>query len=258
LFGTKTDISVFMTHVAITIIVALLASLLIAQTLVPMLAARIKPPPQPKEGAFMSRLTDRYGRSLGWILKHPFSTGVGVIVTIIIGIMPMALEMVKMDMFPQDSGRRLFMPYHIQGQHPLERIEDTVDTIEDYLFAHQEEFNIRSIYSYYDKGRAESTLLLTSEDDATLSTQEIIEKIETDLPVIAIGKPSFSFDQQGGGGGESFSIQISGDSTTRLNDLALDVVRILESVEGLKDVLDDGELGEREIRVSIEIGRAHV
>ena len=30
MFGTKTDISVFMTHVGITIIVALLASLLIA------------------------------------------------------------------------------------------------------------------------------------------------------------------------------------------------------------------------------------
>ena len=45
--GTKTDIMVFLTHVAITIIVALLASLLIAQTLVPMLAARVAVPPPP-------------------------------------------------------------------------------------------------------------------------------------------------------------------------------------------------------------------
>jgi|TARA_B110000116_G_scaffold220201_1_gene198284 HAE1 family hydrophobic/amphiphilic exporter-1 len=41
MFGAQTDISVFMTHVGVTIIVALLASLFIAQTLVPMLAARI-------------------------------------------------------------------------------------------------------------------------------------------------------------------------------------------------------------------------
>ena len=41
IFGVKTDIMVFLTQVAITIIVALLASLLIAQTLVPMLAARV-------------------------------------------------------------------------------------------------------------------------------------------------------------------------------------------------------------------------
>ena len=256
MFGTKTDISVFMTHVAITIIVALLASLLIAQTLVPMLAARIKPPPQPKDGAWMSRLTKRYARSLDWILRHPFSTSLGILATLIIGILPMALQLVKMDMFPQESGRRLFLPYHIEGQHPLSRIESTVDRLEKYFFDNKEEFNIRSVYSYYDKGRAESTLLLTSEDDATLSTLEVIERIEENLPVIAIGKPSFKFEQQGGGGNESFSIQIAGDSTSRLNDLSVDVIRTLESVEGLENVLSDSELGEREVRVSIDRTRA--
>ena len=256
MFGTKTDISVFMTHVAITIIVALLASLLIAQTLVPMLAARIKPPPQPKDGAWMSRLTKRYARSLDWILRHPFSTSLGILATLIIGILPMALQLVKMDMFPQESGRRLFLPYHIEGQHPLSRIESTVDTLEKYFFDNKEEFNIRSVYSYYDKGRAESTLLLTSEDDATLSTLEVIERIEENLPVIAIGKPSFKFEQQGGGGNDSFSIQIAGDSTSRLNDLSVDVIRTLESVEGLENVLSDSELGEREVRVSIDRTRA--
>jgi HAE1 family hydrophobic/amphiphilic exporter-1 len=230
--------------------------LLIAQTLVPMLAARIKPPPQPKDGAWMSRLTKRYARSLDWILRHPFSTSLGILATLIIGILPMALQLVKMDMFPQESGRRLFLPYHIEGQHPLSRIESTVDTLEKYFFDNKEEFNIRSVYSYYDKGRAESTLLLTSEDDATLSTLEVIERIEENLPVIAIGKPSFKFEQQGGGGNDSFSIQIAGDSTSRLNDLSVDVIRTLESVEGLENVLSDSELGEREVRVSIDRTRA--
>jgi HAE1 family hydrophobic/amphiphilic exporter-1 len=257
MFGTKTDISVFMTHVAITIIVALLASLLIAQTLVPMLTARIKPPPPPKEGAFMSRLTKRYAKSLGWSLRHPFWTSVGISLTLLIGMLPMMLDLVKFDMFPQESGRRLFLPYHIEGQHPLERIEDTVDVMEQYFFDNQEEFNIRSVYSYFDKGRAESTLLLTSEDDATASTKEIIERIEENLPVIAIGKPSFQFDQQGGGdGGEAFSIQVSGDSTSLLNEMSVDIIRTLESVAGLQDVRSDAELGEHEVRVSIDRVRA--
>ena len=257
MFGTKTDISVFMTHVAITIIVALLASLLIAQTLVPMLTARIKPPPPPKEGAFMARLTKRYAKSLGWSLRHPFWTSVGIGLTLLIGMLPMMLDLVKFDMFPQESGRRLFLPYHIEGQHPLERIEDTVDLMEQYFFDNQEEFNIRSVYSYFDKGRAQSTLLLTSEDDATASTKDIIKRIEENLPVIAIGKPSFQFDQQGGGdSGEAFSIQISGDSTSLLNEMSVDVIRTLESVEGLQDVRSDAELGEHEVRVTIDRVRA--
>ena len=253
-FGAQVDITIFLTHVAITIIVALLASLLIAQTLVPMLAARVAVPPLPKEGGLMSRLTGRYVRSLEWIIGHRWWAALGIVMICVIGILPMALQLVKFDMFPQDVGRRLFMPYHVEGQHSLERIESTVDTIEEYLYSRQEEFNIRSIYSYFDQGRAESTILLTDEDDATLSTKEIIERIEKDLPAIAIGEPSFQFDQQGGG--EGFSIQLSGDSTQILNDLSVDVVRALESIDGLKDVQSDSQSGDREVRVSIDRTRA--
>jgi len=254
MFGTKTDITVFLTHVAITIIVALIASLLIAQTLVPMLAARVAVPPQPKSGTWMDRLTNRYVGALRWEIRHPWWSALGILLICIIGVLPMMLNLVKVDMFPQDVGRRLFMPYHIEGQHSLERMEATVNTIEEYLYANQEEFNIRSVYSYFDLERAESTLLLTDEDEATLSTKEIIERIEKDLPTIAIGKPSFQFDQQGGG--EGFSLQLSGDSTEVLNDLSIGVVRALSSVEGLKDVRSDAESGEKEVRVTIDRDRA--
>jgi hydrophobic/amphiphilic exporter-1 (mainly G- bacteria), HAE1 family len=252
--GAKTDMSIFLSHVAITIIVALVASLFIAQTLVPMLAARIAVPPQPKSGTWMSRLTSRYAASLEWILAHRWWAALGIGLVCLIGILPLLLNVVKFDMFPQDVGRRLFMPYHVEGQHSLERIEQSVDKIEDYLYSRQEEFNIRSIYSYFDQGRAESTILLTDKDDATLSTKEIIALIEADLPQLAIGKPSFSFDQQGGGDG--FTLQISGDSTEVLNDLAVEIARSLATVEGLKDVRSDGESGNKEVRVIIDRTRA--
>ncbi len=254
MFGAKTDISVFMTHVGITIIVALLASLFIAQTLVPMLAVRVPPPPIPKEGAFISRLTNRYVASLGWILTRPWKTFGGVMLICLIGISPLLLDLIKFDAFPQDAGRRLYMPLHIEGQHPLERVEDAVDTIENYLFENQEDFDIRSVYSYYEKGYAETVILLTEEEDATLSTTEVLERIEANLPVIAIGKPSFQFEQQGGGDG--FSLQISGDSTAILNDIGVNVARSLASVRGLEDVRSDADLGEREIRVKIDRVRA--
>lgn len=254
IIGTKNDIMVFLTHVAVTIIVALLASLLIAQTLVPMLAARVSIPPRPKAGAWIERLTRRYVNSLKWVLTRPWWTALGIFLICVIGILPLVLNLVKFDTFPQDVGRRLFMPYHVEGQHSLERVEATVDQIEEYLFSRQEEFNIRSIYSFYEPGRAESTLLLTDEDDATLSTKEIIERIEKDMPTIAIGKPSFKFDQQGGG--EGFSLQLSGDSTVILNALGDDVARAIATIDGLKDVRSDAESGDREVRVHIDRDRA--
>jgi HAE1 family hydrophobic/amphiphilic exporter-1 len=241
IFGARTDITIFLTHVAITIIVALLASLLIAQTLVPMLASRIRVPPKPKSGAWISRLTERYTTSLEWIIGHRWWTALGILMVCVIGILPMALQLV-------------YMPYHVEGQHSLERVEQSVDKIEDYLYSRQEEFNIRSVYSYFNQSLAESVILLTDEDDATLSTKDIIALIEKDLPQLALGKPSFSFDQQGGGDG--FTIQISGDSTEVLNDLSVDIARVLSGVEGLKDVRGDGESGNKEVRVSIDRTRA--
>ncbi len=247
IFGAQTDMTIFLTHVAVTIIVALIASLVIAQTLVPMLAARVAVPPQPKKGAWISRLTNRYVASLKWILSHRWWSGLGIVMVCVIGVLPMALDLVKFDMFPQDVGRRLYMPYHIEGQHPLEQVESAVDTIEDYLYSHQEELNIRSVYSYYRQDHAESLILLTEEEDATFSTREIIERIEKDMPTLAIGKPSFKFDQQGGG--EGFTVQVSGDSTAVLNTLSVDVVRALSTVEGLKNVRSDAETGDRKYRL---------
>ena len=252
--GTKNDIMVFLTHVAVTIIVALLASLLIAQTLVPMLAARIRLPKPPSSGALIPRLTRGYTKSLRWICGHPWWTGLGILITCVIGVLPLMLQLVKFDMFPQDVGRRLYMQYHIEGRHPVERVEAAVDTVEKYLFSRQEEFNIRSVYSYYDQGQAQSALLLTEEEDATLSTKEIIKRIEADMPTLAIGKPTFQFDQQGGG--EGFTVQISGDSTELLNELGTEVARALSSIEGLKDVRSDAEAGEKEVRVAIDRDRA--
>jgi len=249
IFGAQTEITIFLTHVAVTIIVALIASLLIAQTLVPMLAARIAVPPQPKPGAWISRLTARYMASLEWMLGHRWWTALGISLVCLIGAAPLMLDLVKFDMFPREAGRRLFLPYHVEGQHSLQRVEQSVNKIEDYLYANQEDLNIRSVYSYFDQGRAESTLLLTSDDDATRSTKEIIRLIEEGLPQIAIGKPSFSFDQQGGGDG--FTVQISGDSTEVLNDLSVGIARSLESIEGLRDVRSDGELGNKEVRVVV-------
>jgi len=256
IFGTKSDMSVFLTHVAITIIVALLASLAIAQTLVPMLAARVAIPKNQGNGPIMGRLTRGYERALGWQLLHPWWTALGIALTCAVGILPLILGLVKFDMFPQDAGRRLNMPYHIEGEHALEKVEQAVEQVESYLYDNQEAFNIRSVYSYYQQDFAVSTILLTDEEDATRPTTEIIDAIMENLPTLAIGKPSFDWNQQGGG--EGFSLQVSGDSTQVLNGIGDELMRALGSIDGLERVRTDGEAGEREVRITVDRERAAI
>ena len=252
LFGEQVDIIVFLKHVAITISVALIASLIISQTLIPMLAARLKPPKPGSEGKVMPWLTRKYVNGLGWTLKHHWWTLVGIILIIVTG--GVAKSFVEFDAFPQESARRIFLPYHIEGTFPLKRIEEAVDEIEEVLYANQEKWDIVAVYSYFEQGMAQSTILLKDKKEATLSTKVIMEQILEALPEIIIGKPSFQHDQQGGG--EGFSLQILGDSTERLTDISLDVAATLANVEGLETLRTDATAGEREVRVVVDRERA--
>ncbi len=253
MFGEKTQITVFLVHVAITIAVAMTASLVIAQTLVPMLASHIAPPPRPRQGTWMARLTNGYITSLRWTLAHPWWTALCVILILGSVFIPIKF-LVKFDTFPQEMSRRLFMPYHIEGVHPLEQIEAAVNKVEDYLYDNQESLDIISVYSYFDTERAQSTILLKDGDDATVPTKEIVERIKEELPEIVIGKPSFEFQQQGGG--EGFSLQLAGDSTAELTSLSKDVIRILSSLEGLTDLRSTTSAGDWEVRVKVDRQRA--
>ena len=255
MFGTQTDITVFLSHVSTTIIVALLASLLIAQTLVPMLAARVRlPGPKPGRGRLIASVTRRYVAMLEWILPRPWKTFGLIVLTCAIGVSPMALQLVKFDAFPQETSRRLFLDYRIEGQHPLDRVEAAVDRIEAYLFENRNALDIETVYSYYEKSEAGTVILLNDDEKARVSTATVLEKMKSELPDLAIGSPTFDFNQQGGGDG--FSLQISGESTSRLNEIGADVVRVLASLDGLEDVRTDAELGEREVQVIVDRSRA--
>ncbi|MCG8432736.1 MAG: efflux RND transporter permease subunit, partial [Gammaproteobacteria bacterium] len=254
IFGTKADINVFLEHVAITIIVSLIASLFISLTMIPMIASRIEVPAAASSG-FMESVKSRYRRYLSWSLDHRWKIVSATFAIMVGGIGLMSSDAVKKDMFPQEASRRLFMPYHLEGTYSLERVEQTVYTIENYLYDNADEFEIRSVYSYFEPGRAESTILLKEkEDGAEKSVEEIKEAIRENLPNIVIGKPSFEFNQTGNQDG--VSIMLLGDSSEELNGLSREVARILNSVEGLADVRANTAGADREVQIVVNRDRA--
>lgn len=253
-FGEKIDITVFLEHVAITIIVSLVASLFISLTIIPMVAARVDTPPS-AGGRIMRGLRARYLRFLPWSLRHRAFIFFMAIVVLVAGFGIMASPLVKKDMFPEETDRRLFLQYNLDAAYSLERVEEAVNRIEHYLYANKDAFEIRSVYSYFDPSRAESTILLKEpEDGATRSIEEIREAIRENLPELAIGKPSFDFNQAGNQDG--VSIQLMGESSDVLFALGEEVARILETVGGLTDVRTDTTGGDREVQVRVDRDRA--
>jgi HAE1 family hydrophobic/amphiphilic exporter-1 len=254
-FGERNQMSIFLVHVAVPIVVAMLASLVIAQTLLPMLAARMPPPPAVAAGSWFGRLQDRYARTLDWAMSHRKWMA---LITVLIVVSPVPLFMLKLakvDPFPQEASRTLMINYHIEGSHPMERVEEAVKRVEAYISANKERFDVETYYSFWLNDQANTRLYLTDKDEAKVPAAEVMERVVADMPEIIIGKPNFTFDE-GAGGSTSFSLQLSGESTERLAEISREVAHRLSSVPGLEAVRSEAGTGEQEVQVIVNRDRA--
>jgi HAE1 family hydrophobic/amphiphilic exporter-1 len=254
-FGEDNEMSLYLVHVAVPIVVAMIASLLVAQTLIPMLAARMSPPPPVAETSLFGRLQRRYTRTLSWAMDHPKTMGLITLLLLLSPVPLFVLKLAKVDPFPQEASRTLFLPYHLDGSYPMDRVEQAVNRIEAYVEENKERFDIETYYSLWLTDQAYTRLYLKPKDEATVSAAEVMDRFLKDLPEIIIGKPSFSFDQ-GAAGSSSFSMQLSGESTERLADISRDVARRLSSVPGLEAVRSEAGTGEEEVQVIVNRDRA--
>ena len=235
---------------AIALCIALVASLILAQTVVPLLAHKFKYKPKAEKQTVVDKGIDYYAKMLGWTLGHPKWTGL-IIVLILFSIM-IPTTFVKFDIFPdQDSDRRLRLFYHVNDNYTVEEVEKAVDVVEDYLYKNKDEFEINSVYTYYEDGYASSTILLHKDDKAHKSQTEIREMIRKNLPKIAIGNPGF--DRQSSSGGEDgIRIKLIGKSSEELAHLSKEVAWTLSKIPGLRDVRSEAEGGEKEVHVIVD------
>lgn len=252
IMSQRDQISVFLKHIAITICIALGVSLLISQTIVPMLASRVPPRTKKKETA-IDRLQLRYGRALSWTLAHRRAT-----LAIIAGVLLSAavpIKFVKVQMFGDQEERRLRLFYNVNGSYALEKVEAAVDVVEEYLFGREDDFEIESVYSVYGHFYATTTILLKSGKEAKKSRTEIEEAIRKDMPILVIANPSFDF-RSTFGDAKSVRVRLTGKSSEHLAELSRDIAWTISRVPGFKDVRSEAETGETEVRVTVDRERA--
>ncbi len=246
-------ISQHMYYVGMAIIISLIASLLISLTVIPLLTSRIKPPKEIKR-TFIDAFADQYAKLLSWTLRHRVVAVSGMVGIFLSTGVIMGSGLLGVDMFPEVEERRIFLQYNLNGAYTLDRVKQAVDRVEEYLYDHQEEFEIESVYTYYQNEFAQSTINLVAEDESRLAVREVKRLIEEDLPVITIGELSFEYVSRSGG--ESIQVFVNGESINELEKLADEVERRLAQIEGFADVRSEAEAGTDEIRLKIDRVRA--
>ena len=239
-------------HVAVSIIIALLASLLISLTVIPLLTSRIKPPEPSTQKTVIDNMEAFYARILAWLMNHRYASSGFILLIVVSTAIPM--QVMNMDMFPSNEGRELRLHYNLHSNYTLDEVEKNVDRIEEYLYDNQNRFEIGSVYTYYRTDFAMSTLLLTEGDSAQKSVEVLKQAIADSLPEISIGAPSFEYRDMGGG--DAVTIYLIGESTERLIALSDNVTWRLEQLEGITDVRTEAEAGSREARLVVDRERA--
>ena len=256
LFGDRNMISIYMAQIAITISVSLLASWLVAVSLIPMLSARLKTPPAvASQRGFIHRLQDRYAHFLRWTLEHRGKSVMGILLIIAISVIPAALT--KSNMFGGDDAGEINIFYQWQGAYTRDQMSDEIARVERYLDANRKRFHIKQVASRFSEGGWAGTNV-ELDSKAPELTERITEEMRKDMPKSARAK--IGIGQQGGPGSDmdnkKIEVRLVGDSTQTLNDLSADVVPILSRLPQLRDVRVDSGDQNTELVVRVDRERA--
>jgi len=254
-FGAEDMISLYMMHVAASIVSALIISLFLSITVVPLILSKIKSKPQKTQDGWFDKLKEKYASTLKFSLNHRWFTVMFLIVIVGIGLFAQS-QMKREDGFDRGGTRVIWMRYNIDGSFSLERMKRDIDKVENYLYDNQEKFEFSSVYTYYNEnGRATTGIYLIDEEDATKSIADIKAAIIKDLPKITIGTPGFRRNR-GGGGSESISIYLQGDSQDVLQELLPSILLDLNQVDGVSGAQVEKSNDREELQVIVDRDRA--
>ncbi|HNV77873.1 MAG TPA: efflux RND transporter permease subunit [Thermomonas sp.] len=251
MFGEKNIITIYLGQLAATISFSLLASWLVAISLIPMLSARMKTPPALKS-PFITAMQARYARALRWTLGHRGWSVAGILAISLLSIYPMTHTQGGGD---DNDPSEINIFYQWKGAYSKEEMGKEVARVEAFVNANRKPFHVERVYSRYsEQGWAQTRLFLDIEDPE--QSKKIAEDVRKGLPKSARANLGIGWPGGQGNEGEGITFSLIGDSTQTLQELAGDILPMLARNPKLRDVRIDTGDANTELRVQVNRERA--
>lgn len=227
----------------------MLASLVIAFTLVPLLAVRLLRGSMPAPGRAMTAVNQGYRALLDRILDHRLATAVFAIAIFAAG--GWVLAGLPRELMPEQDNRFIRMGISTPRGISSEERSDIFRQAETVLLERADEFEITNVSAF--SGQNFSSLFMTIRpfsEGGVKSTAEISQAIQSALPVI----PGVEWQQRRGFGRVSgVQVRLVGESTAELALLADQVQVLLEAtVPGVSNLENSLASGAEEVRVRVD------
>jgi len=249
-------LSFFLGQIGFPVCVGLVASLVVALTLLPLATARLVPGHTPAPPRVIVWLENGYARLLDMTLRRRLEATLLAALVFASTWYPMSRVTVTDQSESAINDFRIFveMPQSFTWQ---ERV-DVMLEYEATLGALREELGVRSVVSRVGGrwGRPNVRCFLVPSDERPLEVPEIIERAHGALRQIPGVRTSLSW-QSGAGATDSLTVSIAGPDSRRLAEMAEEVSRRLRFIEGVSSVrAESGEDGQPEMHFVVDRERA--
>jgi HAE1 family hydrophobic/amphiphilic exporter-1 len=252
--GADNELSTWLKEVGITISITLGCSLFVSLTIIPLLASLILSRKAKKETKFINKLQDGYIAILRWTNKHRYPTFFIIVFVLCLGLLPVLFGWVNTKPFSESGIKknRLGINYEFFDYFYKSEVEEYVSRMEDYLYEHEEDFRIESVYSWFGDNDAVTIITFDQEDVGDEEIKRMRNKIREEHPVLPGCKIGFWQDETDEGSRvQRISVSFYGEDTEFLSTLADEAVFRISKMEGMQDVRSSLVSGEKEVRVTL-------
>ena len=247
----------FMRDFGITVSVALVASFVVAVTIVPMVASRIFAGDEKPKQRFILKMEAAYRWFMRGFLKLRF---LSLIMMAVLGFLAYYLfNNIAREFYANVAEREIEFNVLLERSFSLEAMEKVYSQLENLLLEHKEELEIKSVSSRFSNNSTRRgqywgnlSIILTEEGDMT-PTLELREKIEKMFPVMPGVEYRLGRMRRMGGGSEmGIALEVTGDDPAVLEIWSNVIKSKLSQMPGLSNVQTSLETGDDEIHFSAD------
>jgi len=260
-FMSQSGFGRFMKDFALTISLALIASLLVALTFIPLAGSRLLSGKAREKARWLVKLTSIYERVISFTIKN-WKTKL-LVVGLAIGIFFTSFQILKSierEYMPQSDEREIDISVYMPRSFTLQEMKALFKHFEEILLPRKEELAINHLTTDFGtrslrQGRFRGSLELNLEDKGP-SVTEIKERLKELLPRRAGIEYEFGqrFGRHGHFGG--IEVELIGLDYTKLTELAPMVIEKLRTVENVEDITSDLEGGDTQLMVQVDREKA--
>jgi HAE1 family hydrophobic/amphiphilic exporter-1 len=232
------------TPLALTVSFALLSSLVVAVTLVPMLSSNLLSKVISEEGKrywfdrFLDWVRDKYGNGLRRVLKFRKTTIVSTFL-IVIGSLAM-LPLIGAELIPASDQGQAQITVETEPGSTYEYNEQILEKVNEKLAPYEEymEVNFLSMGGAAGPGGGGGSsgsymIQLVPLDERDISTNDFVRELDEELASIPGADISISTLESGMNFGDPISIELNGPEHAVLRDISAEIVEEISAIDGV-------------------------